>query len=92
MEDAFYIRATDSTADDAVRALSWVSQDQQARTARFCRCVALQGFLIIATGQFDKERELWTPVADISWHSGATAHESHIIKDSWGSVPMELRG
>ena len=39
-------------------------------------------FLIIATGRFDKETELWMPVADISWHSAATAHESHIIKDS----------
>ena len=49
-------------------------------------------FRIIATGQFDKERELWMPVADISWHSAATAYESHIITDSWGSAPMELRG
>ena len=37
-------------------------------------------FVIIATGQFDKERKLWMPVADISWHSAATARESHIIK------------
>ena len=39
-------------------------------------------FVIIATGQFDKERKLWMPVADISWHSAATAREPHIIKDS----------
>jgi hypothetical protein len=37
--------------------------------------------LIIAMGQFDKDRELWMPIADISWHS-ATSHESHTIKDS----------
>jgi hypothetical protein len=49
-------------------------------------------FLIITTGQFDKERELWMPVADISWHSAATVRESHIIKDSWGLAPMDLRG
>jgi hypothetical protein len=37
--------------------------------------------LIIATGQFDKNRELWMPVADISWDS-AIGRESHIIRDS----------
>jgi hypothetical protein len=38
-------------------------------------------FLIIATGQFDKDKELWTPIADMSWHS-ATGRESHTIQDS----------
>jgi hypothetical protein len=38
-------------------------------------------FLIIATGLFDKDRELWIPVVDISWHS-ATGRESHTIQDS----------
>src|SRR5712691_6140420 len=32
-------------------------------------------FLIIATGQFDKDKELWMPIADMSWHS-ATGRES----------------
>ncbi len=31
--------------------------------------------LIIATGQFDQNRELWIPIADMSWHS-ATGRES----------------
>ncbi len=38
-------------------------------------------FLIIATGQFDKDKELWMPIADMSWHS-ATGRESHTIQDS----------
>jgi hypothetical protein len=38
-------------------------------------------FLIIGTGQFDKNRELWMPIADISWHSVA-GRESHTIPDS----------
>jgi hypothetical protein len=38
-------------------------------------------FFIIATGQFDKDKELWMPIADPSWHS-ATGHESHTIQDS----------
>ncbi len=38
-------------------------------------------FLIIATGQFDKDKELWMPIADMSWHS-ATGRKSHTIQDS----------
>jgi hypothetical protein len=38
-------------------------------------------FFIIAFGQFDKDTQRWTPVADISWHS-ATGYESHTLKDS----------
>jgi len=38
-------------------------------------------FFIIAMGQFDKDRELWMPVADISWHS-AIGYESYTIHDS----------
>ena len=38
-------------------------------------------FFIIATGQFDKRKELRMPIADISWHS-ATDRESHTIQDS----------
>jgi hypothetical protein len=38
-------------------------------------------FLIIATGHFDKDNELWMPIADMSWHS-ATGRESHTIQDS----------
>ena len=37
--------------------------------------------LIIAIGQFDKDKELRMPIADISWHS-ATGRESHTIQDS----------
>jgi len=37
--------------------------------------------LIIATGRFDKDKELRMPIADISWHS-ATGRESHTIQDS----------
>ena len=38
-------------------------------------------FFIIATGQFDKQKELRMPIADISWHS-ASGYESHTIEDS----------
>ena len=38
-------------------------------------------FLIIATGRFDKDKELRMPIADISWHS-ATGREAHTIQDS----------
>ena len=38
-------------------------------------------YLIIATGRFDKDKELRMPIADISWHS-ATGRESHTIQDS----------
>jgi hypothetical protein len=38
-------------------------------------------FFIIAMGQFDKQKELCMPVADISWHS-ASGYESHTIQDS----------
>jgi hypothetical protein len=38
-------------------------------------------FLIIATGRFDKERELWMPMVDVSRHS-ASGRESHTIQDS----------
>jgi len=38
-------------------------------------------FFIIATGQFDKQKELRIPIADISWHS-ASGYESHTIQDS----------
>ena len=38
-------------------------------------------FLIIATGQFDKDKERWMPITDMSWHS-ATGRESHTIQDS----------
>src|ERR1043166_6907182 len=34
-----------------------------------------------ATGQFDKDKELRTPIADISWHS-ASGYECHTIQDS----------
>jgi len=37
--------------------------------------------LITASGQFDKQKELRMPIADISWHS-ATGRESHTIQDS----------
>jgi hypothetical protein len=37
--------------------------------------------LVIATGQFDKDKELRMPIADISWHS-ATGREAHTIQDS----------
>jgi len=37
--------------------------------------------LIIATSRFDKDKELWMPIADISWHS-TTGRESHTIQDS----------
>jgi hypothetical protein len=38
-------------------------------------------FFIIAMGQFDKQKELLMPVADISWHS-ASGYESHTLQDS----------
>ena len=38
-------------------------------------------FLIIGIGQFDKQKEVWMPIADISWHS-ATGRESHTVQDS----------
>jgi len=38
-------------------------------------------FLIIGTSQFDKDKELQVPIADISCHS-ATGRESHTIQDS----------
>ena len=38
-------------------------------------------FFIIAMGQFDKQKELLIPVADISWHS-ASGYESHTLQDS----------
>jgi hypothetical protein len=34
---------------------------------------------IIATGQFDQTRELWIPLADVSWHS-TTGREFHSMK------------
>ena len=37
-------------------------------------------FFIIGIGQFDKDKELRVPIADISWHS-ATGRESHTIQD-----------
>jgi len=40
-----------------------------------------KNFLIIATGQFDKRKELRMPIADVSWHS-ASGYESHTIQDS----------
>jgi hypothetical protein len=40
-----------------------------------------KNFFIIATGQFDKGKELRIPIADVSWHS-ASGYESHIIQDS----------
>jgi hypothetical protein len=36
-------------------------------------------FFIIAMGQFDKQKELLMPVADISWHS-ASGYECHTIQ------------
>ena len=38
-------------------------------------------FFIIAIGLFDKQKEVWMPFADISWHS-ASGYESHTIQDS----------
>jgi hypothetical protein len=38
-------------------------------------------FFIIATGQFDKQKERWMPFADISWHS-ASGYEAYTIQDS----------
>ena len=38
-------------------------------------------FFITASGQFDKQKELRMPIADISWHS-ASGYESHTIQDS----------
>jgi hypothetical protein len=39
---------------------------------------------IIATGHFDKKRELWIPIADVSWQS-ATGRDFHTIKFSFDS-------
>ena len=40
-----------------------------------------KNFFIIAMGQFDKQKELCMPVADISWHS-ASGYECYTIQDS----------
>jgi hypothetical protein len=40
-----------------------------------------KGFLIIATGVFDKDTRLWSPKADITWWSVA-GREYHGITDS----------
>jgi hypothetical protein len=47
-------------------------------------------FLIIAIGQFDKDRERWMPFADISWRS-ASGGEAHVIHDSvhWFTIKEE---
>jgi hypothetical protein len=37
-------------------------------------------FFIIPFGQFDKDRKLWMPVADISWHA-ATGYDAHTTRD-----------
>jgi hypothetical protein len=59
-----------------------ISRDQQARTARFfMAALVYKEFLIIAFGMFDKEKEVWMPRVDVSWHS-ATGLESHTINDS----------
>jgi hypothetical protein len=38
-------------------------------------------FLIIALGMFDKDKQLWIPRVDVSWHSD-TARGFHTINDS----------
>jgi hypothetical protein len=47
----------------------------------FMAALLYKDFLIIGTSQFDKDKELRVPIADISWHS-ATGRESHTIQDS----------
>ena len=39
-----------------------------------------KAFFIIAFGEFDKDTQLWRPVAALSWR-GATGWESHTIRD-----------
>src|SRR5437667_12669249 len=62
--------------------LSWVSQGSaSANSEVFMAALLYKDCLIIATGRFDKDKELRMPIADISWHS-ATGRESHTIQDS----------
>ena len=71
------------TADHIeVRALSWISQDQQARTARFLwlHC-STRTFSSSPLASSIKQKELRMPIADISWHS-ASGYKSHTIQDS----------
>ena len=62
--------------------LSWVSQGSASPNSEvFMAALLYKDCLIIATGRFDKDKELRMPIADISWHS-ATGRESHTIQDS----------
>ena len=62
--------------------LSWVSQGSASPNSEvFMAALLYKDFFIIAIGQFDKDKELRMPIADISWHS-ASGYESHTIQDS----------
>ena len=62
--------------------LSWVSQGSASPNSEvFMAALLYKDCFIIAIGQFDKDKELRMPIADISWHS-ATGRESHTIQDS----------
>ena len=62
--------------------LSWVSQGSASPNSEvFMAALLYKDCLIIAIGQFDKDKELRIPIADVSWHS-ASGYESHTIQDS----------
>ncbi len=62
--------------------LSWVNQGSASPNSEvFMAALLYKNFLIIVTGQFDKDKELRIPIADVSWHS-ASGYESHAIQDS----------
>ena len=62
--------------------LSWVNQGSASPNSEvFMAALLYKNFLIIVTGQFDKDKELRIPIADVSWHS-ASGYESHTIQDS----------
>ena len=46
--------------------------------------------LIIATGQFDKDKELRIPIADVSWHS-ASGYESHTVPIQFITLGLRKR-
>src|SRR5207244_11947028 len=62
--------------------LSWVSQGSASPNSEvFMAALLYKDCLIMAIGQFDKDKELRMPIADISWHS-ASGRESHRRQDS----------
>ena len=62
--------------------LSWVSQGSASPNSEvFMAALLYKDCLIIAIGQFDKDKELRMPIVDISWHS-ASGCEFHTIQDS----------